>query len=161
MTRYYYDTEFLEDGTTIDMISIGIVRDDGQTYYAVSQDADWARVRGHDWLFVNVVPHLPPESTWKPRDVIRAEVFDFLTSAGPPELWAYFSAYDHVALAQLWGRMIDLPSPPIPMYTHDLRSLMDWARVHRVPAQEGVHHDALADALWVKSTHEYITGRAS
>lgn len=35
MTRYDYDCEFLEDGKTIALISIGIVADDGRTYYAV------------------------------------------------------------------------------------------------------------------------------
>ena len=29
MTCIFYDTEFLEDGKTIDLISIGIVRDEG------------------------------------------------------------------------------------------------------------------------------------
>lgn len=29
MTRYFYDTEFIEDGHTIDLISIGIVADPG------------------------------------------------------------------------------------------------------------------------------------
>ena len=34
--RYFYDTEFLEDGETIDLISIGIVAEDGREYYAVT-----------------------------------------------------------------------------------------------------------------------------
>jgi hypothetical protein len=28
--KYYYDTEFIEDGRTIDLISIGIVAEDGR-----------------------------------------------------------------------------------------------------------------------------------
>ena len=39
--RYFYDTEFLEDGETIDLISIGIVAEDGREYYAVNLNADW------------------------------------------------------------------------------------------------------------------------
>ena len=46
--RVYYDTEFLEDGKTIELLSIGIVRADGQEYYAVISDADWDRVRQHE-----------------------------------------------------------------------------------------------------------------
>src|SRR4051812_11038169 len=33
--KYFYDTEFLEDGQTIELISIGIVAEDGREYYAV------------------------------------------------------------------------------------------------------------------------------
>ena len=40
---YFYDTEFIEDGQTIDLVSIGIVASDGREYYAVSTDADLSR----------------------------------------------------------------------------------------------------------------------
>jgi hypothetical protein len=43
-TRYAFDTEFIEDGRTIDLISIGIVCEDGREYYAVNSDAPWDRV---------------------------------------------------------------------------------------------------------------------
>ncbi|WP_100458737.1 3'-5' exoribonuclease [Mycobacteroides abscessus] len=63
MTIYCYDTEFLEDGRTIDLISIGIVCEDGREYYAVNSEADWDRIRKDDWLMDNVVRHLPTHST--------------------------------------------------------------------------------------------------
>lgn len=69
--RYAYDTEFLEDGSTIELISIGIVAEDGREYYAVNADFRWDRIakrrwyppRRWDvrepWLLENVVSHLP------------------------------------------------------------------------------------------------------
>jgi hypothetical protein len=57
--RYFYDTEFIEDGLTIDLISIGIVAEDGREYYAVNRDAPWKRIAKHGWLMENVVPTLP------------------------------------------------------------------------------------------------------
>ena len=59
MTTYCYDTEFLEDGTTIELISIGIVASDGREYYAVNSDMDTERIYGDPWLKENVWPHLP------------------------------------------------------------------------------------------------------
>lgn len=71
MTRYFYDTEFLEDGRTIDLISIGIVADDGREYYAVNaaiaselnvhggNDELHKRICTRPWLMTNVVKHLP------------------------------------------------------------------------------------------------------
>lgn len=70
------------------------------------------------------------------------------------ELWAYYAAYDHIALCQLiGGRMIDLP-PFIPMYTNDLRELGDMVGLRGValdqivPQDPARAHDALADAMW-------------
>lgn len=87
----------------------------------------------------------------KPKSVIANEVREFLLPSAvsaAPELWAYFAAYDHVALAQLWGKMIDMPAG-IPMYTHDLRQEMDRLGVasSAVPKPPNAH-DAIADARW-------------
>jgi hypothetical protein len=57
--RVFYDTEFIEDGRTIDLISIGMVAEDGREYYAVNGDVEWSRVIKHGWLMRNVVPCLP------------------------------------------------------------------------------------------------------
>ena len=38
--KIFFDTEFIEDGKTIDLLSIGAVRDDGETYYAEPAEAD-------------------------------------------------------------------------------------------------------------------------
>lgn len=37
-----------------------------------------------------------------------------------PEFYGYYSAYDHVALCWLFGKMINLPNG-FPMYTKDLK----------------------------------------
>ena len=38
--RYFYDTEFIDDGRTIELISIGVAAEDGREYYAVSTEFD-------------------------------------------------------------------------------------------------------------------------
>lgn len=71
--RYYYDTEFLENGATIELISIGIVNEDGEAYYAVNaavseslNESDLgSRIAASNWLMTNVVPHLPLHSEAK------------------------------------------------------------------------------------------------
>lgn len=61
--KYFYDLEFLEDGKTIEPISIGVVAEDGREYYAVFEEIaagdTHARICAHHWLMNNVVPHLP------------------------------------------------------------------------------------------------------
>lgn len=153
-TRYFYDTEFLEDGKTIEIISIGIICEDGRNYYAVNADADWARIEADGWLVEHVLPQLAYPTTYIPKWRIAAEVREFLLAAGEPELWAWYAAYDHVALAQLWGKMIDLPEG-IPMWTNDFKQEVERRHIaHLMPKQEGVEHNALLDAeqlfrMWI------------
>lgn len=160
MTTYCYDTEFLEDGKTIELISIGIVADDGREYYAVNSDMPVDRIWEHKWLKENVWPHLPIERNGvhptiyldkrsalvKPKWVIANEVRDFLLSGDTkPSLWADYAAYDHVVLCQLWGTMMQLPDG-IPMWTHDIEQVIEPLLGFEKPHQESSEHNALADA---------------
>ncbi len=38
--RYFYDCEFIEDGRTIELVSIGVVDENGREFYAVSTEFD-------------------------------------------------------------------------------------------------------------------------
>ncbi|UXE03794.1 DnaQ-like DNA polymerase III subunit [Gordonia phage ObLaDi] len=169
--KYWYDTEFHEDGETIELISIGIVAEDGREYYAVNADLRVHRLRRNDWLMANVWPHLPTRppgggftvetldyeaAEVKPKDRIATEVRDFLLAETAPELWAWYGAYDHVALAQLFGRMIDLPAG-IPMWTNDLRQEQHRLGDPPMPAQPGGEHNALADARHLRTMHARLS----
>jgi hypothetical protein len=57
--KIYYDTEFIEDGRTIDLISIGMVRESGEEYYAISSEFDFKALAASPWLMDNVWPSLP------------------------------------------------------------------------------------------------------
>ena len=180
--RVYFDFEFYEDGTTIEPISVGMVDEQGFEYYAVfkeiSKHFSWRRVVKHDFLREHVVPHLPllPEygqtllldvdhPDVKPKEQIRQEILDFLLPDEPGEdahlgiaLWAWFSAYDHVTLAQLWGPMMSLP-PGIPMRTGDLAQEADRLGVTILPQQKGIVHHALHDARHGKEIAEFLAAQ--
>ncbi|HTE56970.1 MAG TPA: 3'-5' exoribonuclease [Kofleriaceae bacterium] len=193
MTAIDYDFEFLENGRTIEVISIGMVADDGREYYAVNSDAPWDRIKGHQWLMDNVWPHLPlrghksglatvgdgivtkllepgvvdtSDSRVKPHWVIANEVRDFIQAAqedvdqSTVELWANYGAYDHVALAQLWGPMIRLPKG-VPMFTNDIQQEARRLRVgwDELPKQESGEHNALADARHNQVVRRWLASR--
>jgi 3' exoribonuclease, RNase T-like len=109
LVRCFYDAEFLEDGRTIELISIGIVTDSGREYYAVNSGIDetddsrrlHGRIGRHEWLMANVVPNLPLvkpptrfDGHWlwsldkrstlvRPSWVIANEVRDFILGTDP------------------------------------------------------------------------------
>lgn len=146
--RFFYDTEFIEDGKTIELVSIGIVAEDGREYYAVSTDADHSRANA--WVQENVLNKLPSPSSpeWRSNDQIRNEVYEFLTTVknqGRPELWAWVGPYDHVVFAQLWGDMTRLPKD-LPRFTREIRQYWELAGRPQLPEAPAGNHDALVDA---------------
>lgn len=163
MHRYFYDWEFQEQQdpktglTTIFPISLGMVSDDGRELYLVNNSYwQWeyeGLVKTSDWVRDNVLNYI--------TDADRSQygynfkrfgmhIKHFISQGGKitdrsyVELWGYFAAYDHVALAQCFGSMIQLPDS-IPMHTKDLKQLVGTKRIGFVPENE---HHALSDARW-------------
>jgi 3' exoribonuclease, RNase T-like len=149
--RYFYDCEFIEDGRTVDLVSIGVVDEHGREFYAVSTEFD--DTRAVPWVRRHVLDKLPSpaDPAWRSREGIRDDLYAFLVEPvrGRPgeglELWAWYAAYDHVALAQLWGAMPALPRE-IPRFTKELRQLWDDRGRPQLPSAGVDQHDALADA---------------
>ena len=173
--RIWYDTEFIEDGHTIDLISIGMVAEDGREYYAIS--TEFNPKKASDWVKKNVLVYLPPKNpnpadpcvsprmreearAWKKREQIRRDLLAFCDHEvyGKPEFWGYYSAYDHVALCQLFGTMMDLPKG-WPMYTRDIKQWCDALGNPELPKQDSGQHHALADARWTKQAWEFLAER--
>jgi hypothetical protein len=144
--RYFYDCEFIEDGRTITLVSIGFVDQNGREFYAVSTEFD--PDQAIDWVRRHVLNQLPPpaDQAWRSRAKIREDLLGYLLEPGEPvELWAWMASYDHVALAQLWGDMRALPRQ-LPRFTHELRQLWEQAGCPQLPAAGADAHDAIADA---------------
>lgn len=149
--RIFFDTEFIEDGRTIDLISIGAVKENGETYYAISSEFDASKAG--EWVVTNVLYPLEKNIERKSRSTIAAEMVEF---AGPaPEFWAYYADYDWVVLCQLYGRMLDLPQG-WPMFCRDIKQLCDDKGSPRLPKQESNEHNALADARWNKVAYDFL-----
>lgn len=180
--QFFYDTEFIENGREIELISIGIVSSRGDTYYAVNSNIELGNLYGniihHKFLMENVIPQLPIvdhepinqvvghghfsldlESPYvMPKLRIANQIRQFLTQYNEPiELWAYYGACDHMALMWLWGPISARPDG-IPMITFDL---LQWA--HHLglddstfPRQIGKLHNALEDAKWNQEVFRYL-----
>jgi hypothetical protein len=149
VARFWFDTEFIEDGRTIDLISIGVVREDGYRYYSESSACNLERAS--PWVKTNVLPYLNGNS--QPRSKIAADLIEFIGEK--PEIWAYYADYDWVVLCQLFGTMMDLPEG-WPMYCRDVKQLADSLGNPKLPEQTGTPHNALADAVWTKQAWEAL-----
>jgi hypothetical protein len=150
--QFFLDTEFIEDGTTIDLLSIALVHESGETLYLVSSEVDFREASA--WVKTNVLPDIMSEANgMHTRIEIRDKVLSFVDKhrAGQkPEFWGYYADYDWVAFCQLFGKMIDLPKG-WPMYCRDLKQLCDDLGNPKLP-KNNAHH-ALSDARWIKEQY--------
>lgn len=164
--RVYYDFEFREEYGRVEPISLGMVRDDDKELYIVFNDFNTLAVARDPWLMQNVmssIPHTEVTShvtgTGTPVKDIRLDhtedlmdktrarwtILQFLEDIWP-EFWAWYGAYDHVALCSIFGRMVDLPVK-FPMFTHDLKQWhKELGQPRNMPVQEKGKHNALDDA---------------
>lgn len=177
--KFFLDTEFIEDGKTIDLISIGIVSDNDDELYLINLDCDLTNA--NDWVKDNVIPKLETDnnSYWKSKRDIQIELLKFvidinsdiefsasldtedlkkLKTKNKPQFWGYYCSYDWVVLCQLFGRMIDLPNY-FPMYINDLKQLANFKGNPKLPKSQNAHN-ALEDAKWCKEMFYYLNDYA-
>lgn len=156
--RYWFDTEFIEDGRTIDLISIGIVAEDGRELYLESREADLSRA--HPWVQANVLPHLKGPAVGREYIAEAIRVFCDPQKYGKPEVWAYYADYDWVVLCQLFGTMMDLPNG-WPRYCLDIKQWAYQLGDPKLPKDPEQEHHALADARWNRKAWEFLWDHAN
>jgi|GEM_PF-190562 len=171
-TVFFLDTEFIEDGKTIDLISIGITSLEGREYYAIS--TEFNPRKASQWVKENVLNNLPSRDVmppimpgggspreweeskaWKSRGQIRDDILNFTSGhEGKIEFWGEWCSYDWVVFCQLFGTMMDLPEG-FPMRCRDI---IQYAEDHlRIPSidlpkslETDGNHNALLGARTVK-----------
>lgn len=242
--KVYYDFEFIEGtqdksflgmnyGKTkflLEPISVGIVKETGETYYAIFNDFNlkesWNRydlkpdidsggMKKVYWIRENVLFTIYKEHVsgdmrnrfdfsystmkWilktygKSKKTVAQEIIYFLTPSSlgyfsdslgslaknrlednPVELYGYYSDYDHVCLAQCFGKMVNLPKG-IPFYTKDIKQIMDekaereeflygyktgygltYLKEHPNYPKQTNEHNSLSDAIFNKELHEFL-----
>lgn len=147
--KYFMDTEFAEKPCTIDLISIGIVADDGRELYL--ECSEFGQV--NDWVAQNVLPYLGEVRYTKAeiRDKILAFVGD-----DKPQFWGWYCDYDWVVFCWLFGDMTHLPKG-WPMFCCDLKQ---EAVLHHgdtpIPFRAEQAHNSLSDARWVRDAYNWM-----
>jgi hypothetical protein len=151
--KYFLDQEFIEGFHKpflgkkrhyIDLVSIGIVCEDGREYEALSSEYNYGNAS--PWVIENVLfptfrhyvtaNHMltPDEELFsvvsfhkdfgKKNAKIAQEIIKFIGDDREPIFYGYYSDYDWVLFCSLFGTMMDLPEH-FPMYCRDLKQMQD------------------------------------
>lgn len=122
MTKLFLDTEFtgLHQNTTL--ISIALVSDDGNTFYAEMEDYDKRQV--DDWLQTNVINNLILDNydfvkDYQPEEnnviakctfrELKAVLSDWLSRFKEVEIWSDCLSYDWMLFCEIWGGALKIP----------------------------------------------------
>lgn len=151
--KYWIDTEFIERPYTIDLISVGLVAEDGREFYAESSEVDWSAAS--DWTLQHVRPQL--DGGGMPREQIGYAVRRFTEQDHEPVFWGYFPAYDWVVFSWLFGGMGELPFH-FPQLCLDIKQWAIELGDPELPHQVGARHHALADARWTREAWRFLAG---
>lgn len=117
-TKLFFDTEFtgLHQNTTL--ISIGIVAESGQTFYAELTDYDNTQV--DDWIKENVISNLflteydnsASLHEWKlkgTKQLLRSALTAWLIQFEHVQIWSDCLSYDWVLFCQIFGHAFQVP----------------------------------------------------
>lgn len=151
--RYYLDTEFIEYPCSIELISIGIVCEDGRTLYLISSQFDESLAS--EWVKKNVISKLDyAAAPYLAMTDIKRRIIEFI-GYDEPEFWGYCADYDWVVFCWIFGRMSALPEG-FPMYCRDLKQLSDDLGNPELPKKGDGDRDALEYAKWNKEVHAFL-----
>jgi hypothetical protein len=174
--KVFMDTEFtgLHKGTTL--ISIGLVAENGKSFYAELTDYDESKV--DDWLKNNVINHLYlGEAQYDRRlkdsydefesvgttDHVKHELEWWLKQFDEIEIWSDCLAYDWVLFNNIFGTAFDIPENvyyiPFDICTvFKLKGIdPDISREKFIAdSVEGAKHNALYDAKVIKACYEKL-----
>lgn len=94
--KYFFDTEFIEKQGKLSLISIGIVSEVGETFYAVS-DFDENDPDINPFVRERVLPYLG-NSIRLPISIIAENILRFIGNDNEPVFYAYYADYDWYCL---------------------------------------------------------------
>ena len=175
MTKLFFDAEFtgLHQGTTL--ISLALVAETNETFYAEFTDYDLFQV--DDWIRNNVIANLTgPEEVPEPSvsmvgdtNEVRCELIKWIQQFSKVEVWGDHLAWDWVLFCEIFGGAFFIP---INVYyiPFDICTLFrmrgidsDITREDFVGnaawlAGEKVKHNSLWDALIIKACYEKLEG---
>lgn len=190
MGKFFLDTEFHEykkrvsvnyggvngigqilEIPTIELISIGIVREDGEEFYAISKEFDVPAAWDNEWLRKNVLQPICSETLGQTnqnylnndlelvlqnnglsRQRIKDLILNFIGDDMNPVFYGWHADYDYVVFVQIFGGMKGYPKG-FPFYFRDLKQTIDERNL-AIHQPENNAHNALNNARWAKQLYE-------
>lgn len=104
--KVFFDTEFtgLHQDTTL--MSIGLIDENGRTFYCELDDYDKSQV--DDWIQENVVNNFNGNNVGN-MTYLKDSLTEWLAEYEEVEIWSDCLAYDWMLFNQIWGHAFNIP----------------------------------------------------
>lgn len=179
--KIFFDTEFtgLHQNTTL--ISIGLITEYGNTFYA--EFTDYSMIQIDEWILKNVIANLKFEGRveegssnggvvlrecYGDSHFIKEHLENWLEKQSDSdgqqiEMWSDCLSYDWVLFSQLWGHAFNVPNCVF-YIPFDICTLFKMKGMDPdISREEFVHHEgmnskhnALHDAIMIKKCYEKL-----
>lgn len=158
--KIFFDTEFTGLHTETTLISIGLVSEDDQTFYAELSDYDRSQV--DKWVEENVIGNLLNTAGLNcTRSELSYKLKMWLSKFGSVEMWSDCLAYDWVLFCDLFGGAMYIPENiyyiPFDICTmFKLKGIDPDTNREEYSGIMGKKHNALHDAKVIKACYEKL-----
>lgn len=176
MMKIFFDTEFtgLHKGTSL--ISIGLISEDGKTFYAELQDYDKTQV--DEWIKENVINNtsylketdnleMASQSYitfYAPvinKQFLEADLREWFSQFDKVEIWSDCLAYDWVLFNDIFGHAFNIPQNvyyiPFDICTlFKIKGIDPDVNREEFAEINGKKHNALHDAEVIKACYEKL-----
>lgn len=160
--KIFLDTEFTGLHANTTLISIGLVAENGDKFYAELNDYDVSQV--DEWLEDNVISNLKKEVKYNTAE-LRDKLSEWFARFESVEIWSDCLAYDWVLFNNIWGHAFNIPNN-IYYIPFDICTLMkikgidpDVSREEFAGVTGDNKHNALFDAeVQLKIYNKIING---
>ena len=160
--KVFFDTEFTGLHAKTTLMSIGLVDEEGRTFYAELNDYDKSQV--DEWLENNVVANFTGENTMNMQQ-LKLELTEWRAVYDSVEVWSDCLAYDWVLFNSIFGTAFDIPKN-VYYIPFDICTMMKLKGVdpdinreeyafNAVPAI-AQKHNALWDAQVIRACYENL-----
>lgn len=169
--RVFFDTEFTGLRQSTSLISIGLIAENGHTFYAESNSYNHTQV--DDWIRENVLANLRFTGESLPKiDLehhamcgsqyqVRSALAGWLAQYEHVEMWGDCLAYDWVLFCELFGGAMYIPKN-VYYIPFDLATLLKAMGIDADVNREefagisGTKHNALHDAKAIRAVYQTV-----
>jgi len=172
--KIFFDTEFTGLRQKTNLLSIGLVSEDGRTFYAEASQFDKQQV--DTWITENVLANMRFGDIYESRPKIDLEhhaekadragiaydLDEWLAQFDAVEMWGDCLAYDWVLFCDLFGGAMSIPQN-VYYIPFDICTLMKMSNVDPDISREefsgisGAKHNALHDAKCIRACYQKLT----
>lgn len=153
MKNIFFDTEFIVNGNYDELVSIGIIKETGEEYYAITNEFD--NLEADNWVKENVLQKLEKDLPRKNYLTIKKEIINFVGKNEKAQFWAYNASFDWYFFIKIFNTMGELPDN-FENCCFDIKQQLAYLGIEKdeLPKKPKNEHNALADARWNKQVFD-------